>query len=383
MLDALGITTYPGAAATASDMSDFFVAAGSKPEVAIAFPASGASLSSPVPLQASAFPTAGHTVTGWSIYIDSVTAYSSGPVTSINPTLTMKNGQHTVVVRAWDTSGAFGDQTLTLTVSSLNPAVTISTPANNANVGSPVNVVASASPTAGHTVSGWWIYLDGIGVYSAGPVSAINANVGMAAGTHTLLARAWDTSGAYGDQTLTLTVSSKPAVAVSVPAAGFNVISPINIQASAFASSGHSITGWHVYVDGANKYSAGSVASINANISNVSAGSHTILVRAWDSSGAYGDQTLSLQVGTVAVNASTPANSAAVNSPVNIQAGASSGHAITGWIVYVDGISAFAQNNGSVINAKLTISHGAHSVIVRAWDSTGAYGDQTINLTVP
>ena len=143
MLDALGITTYPGAAAAASDMSDFFVAAGSKPEVAIAFPASGASLSSPVPLQASAFPTAGHTVTGWSIYIDSLTAYSAGPVTSINPTLTMKNGQHTVVVRAWDTSGAFGDQTLTLTVSSLNPAVTISTPANNANVGSPVPEPAS------------------------------------------------------------------------------------------------------------------------------------------------------------------------------------------------------------------------------------------------
>jgi hypothetical protein len=383
MLDALGITTYPGAAATAADMSDFFVTETSKPQVVVAFPASGASVSSPVLLQASAFPTTGHSVSGWSVYVDSVTAYSAGPVTSITPSLTIKDGQHTVVVRAWDTSGAFGDQTLNLSVSSLKPTVTISTPANNANVGSPVNVVASASPTAGHTVSGWWIYVDGVGVYSAGPGSAINTNVGMTAGTHTLLVRAWDTSGAYGDQSLTLTVSSKPAVAVSVPATGSNVISPINIQASALPSSGRFITGWHIYVDGIDNYRAGSVASINANLSNVSAGTHTVLVRAWDSSGAYGDQTLSLQVGTVAVNVTTPANSAWVNSPVNIQAVASSGHVVTGWIIYVDGVSAFAQEKRSSINANLMISPGAHSVVVRAWDSTSAYGDQTIDLTEP
>ena len=29
------------------------------------------------------------------------------------------------------------------------------------------------------------------------------------------------------------------------------------------------------------------------------------------------------------------------------------------------------------------MSAGTHSVVVRAWDSTGAYGDQTLNLTVP
>jgi hypothetical protein len=92
---------------------------------------------------------------------------------------------------------------------------------------------------------------------------------------------------------------------------------------------------------------------------------------------------LSLQVGTVAVNVTTPANSAWVNSPVNIQAVASSGHVVTGWIIYVDGVSAFAQEKRSSINANLMISPGAHSVVVRAWDSTSAYGDQTIDLTEP
>jgi hypothetical protein len=101
------------------------------------------------------------------------------------------------------------------------------------NVGSPVNIRASSSPTAGHTISGWWIYADGVGAYNSGAVSAINANLGLKVGTHTLMVRAWDTSGAYGDQTLLLTVSSKPAVAVSTPEPGSSVNSPIHIQASA------------------------------------------------------------------------------------------------------------------------------------------------------
>jgi acid phosphatase len=52
ILDALQITTYPGAAATASDMSDFFTTEGSKPEVTVSSPTDGASVSSPVKIQA-------------------------------------------------------------------------------------------------------------------------------------------------------------------------------------------------------------------------------------------------------------------------------------------------------------------------------------------
>jgi hypothetical protein len=51
--------------------------------------------------------------------------------------------------------------------------------------------------------------------------------------------------------------------------------------------------------------------------------------------------------------------------------------------VYVDSVSAFAQNGGNSINANLIMSQGAHSIVVRAWDTTGAYGSQTITATVP
>jgi hypothetical protein len=382
--DSLGLTDYPGAAATVADMSDFFTSPGSAPVVTVSSPAGGASLSSPVTIQASAYPTSNHTITGWQVYLDGSSMYSGGPVSAIDPTIAMSNGNHTIVVRAWDSSGAFASQTFSLTITTLEPTVTVLTPSTAANVGSPVTIEASASPTPGHSITGWWIYVDNVGVYNAGAVNSISPNVKMDDGTHTVVIRAWDSSGAFSSQTLTLTISAEPAVDVTIPAINANVVSPINVQASATPSKGHSITGWHIYLDdGTMVYTAGAVKSINANIS-ASSGTHTLTVRAWDSSGAWGDQIFNVQVGTVAVNVTTPVSgSVTATSPVNIVASASSANSITGWEIYVDSVSAFAQDNGSSINANLTMSPGAHSVVVRAWDSTGAYGSVTLTVTVP
>ncbi len=292
MLDALGIAKGLGAAASAAEMSDFFSTG--KPLVEVASPVNNAAVSSSMTIQASATPTGGHTITGWYVYVDSDAKYDKGATSTIHPTVTMSLGTHTVLVRAWDSSGAFGDQTFSVTVKS-KPVVTVSTPRNSTNVGSPINIRASASPAAGHRISGWWIYADGVAVRNAGAIRAINTNVGLNVGTHTLLVRAWDASGAYGDQTLTVTVSRKPAVVVSAPAPGASVASPIHVQAFATPPGGKVIRGWYIYVDGVAKYNTGAVSSINANVP-ATPGQHTVIVRAWDSAGALGDQTLSLQV---------------------------------------------------------------------------------------
>lgn len=382
ILDSLGVKSFPGASANAADMTDFFTMSGSKPEVVVTAPAGGSSLSSPVEIEASAYPTPGHSVAGWWIYVDSVGAYNAGSVSWIDPKVKMSTGTHTVVVRAWDTSGAYGDQTFKVTAAALKPAVKISTPTNNATVGSPVNLQAAASPTAGQTMSAWAVQVDGKSVYSAGPVSAINTKLALALGKHTVLVRAWDTSTAYSDQTLTLTVASKPAVTVSAPSFAANVLSPIKLQASAMPSAGHSITGWWVYLDGVAKYQAGTVTSISPSIS-ASTGAHTLMVRAWDTSGSYGDQTFTVDVRPVAVNISNLLNGTAVTSPITLAASATSAHSIASWVVYVDSGTAYIQNYGSTINANLELTPGTHTLMVRSWDSTGASGDQTISVTVP
>lgn len=382
ILDSLGVKSYPGAAATAAAMSDFFGASAYRPEVFVSSPTGGASLTSPVTIEASATPTAGHSITGWWVYVDNVGSYNAGAVPSIAPKIKMATGTHTVVVRAWDTSGGYGDQTFSFTVTSLKPTVAVLTPTNNADVGAPVNLKAVASPTAGQTIGAWWIYVDGVAKYNAGAVNNINANLSMAPGKHTVVVRAWDTSTAYGDQSLTLTVAAKPAVAVSTPAIASNVTSPIKLQASATPTAGHAITGWWVYVDGVGKYKAGAVGSIAPAIA-ASTGQHTVIVRTWDTSGAYGDQTFTVEVRPVAVNVSNVVNGAAVISPAALGANAKSPYPIAAWHVYIDAVDFFRQDYGTSINTNLTMAPGTHTVLVRAWDSTGAYGDETIKVTVP
>jgi hypothetical protein len=206
MLDSLGIRSYPGASATASDMSDFFSTGGIKPDVIVSDPASGSTMSSPVPIQATASASPGHSVSGWWIYVDNVGVYKAGAVSTINPKVTMSTGTHKVVVRAWDTSGNFGDQTLTLTANATKPAVKITTPSNNATAGSPVNLQASATPSSGQTITGWWVYVDSKEIYKGGATKSINTNLKMSAGKHKVVVRAWDTSGNYGDHTIAVAI---------------------------------------------------------------------------------------------------------------------------------------------------------------------------------
>jgi hypothetical protein len=385
MLDSLGIKHYLGASATAGDMSDFFHVNTNKPQVIITSPVNGANMSSPVLVQASATPSSGNHITGWAVYVDGKDVYGAGPVTSIDANIGMSNGNHTVIARAWDSSGNFGDETVNISVNSSKPSVSISTPGNNSNVGSPMNLQASATPSGGQKISGWWVYVDSVGKYNTGSTNSINTNLSLTPGWHKIVVRAWDTSDAYGDETISVNATTnKTTVNVSSPAPGSNVGSPISLRASASASSGKTIVGWWVYLDSKGVYNTGAVNSINPNIS-AAPGQHTLVVRAWDSSGGYGDQTVPVTVkqGGVSVNITSPANGSTDNSPVTVKASASSENTIKGWEIYVDSVPTFNQGGGTRINHSLSLNHGPHSIMVRAWDTSNAYGDQTIRITVP
>ena len=384
ILDSLGARSYPGAAASAADMADFFgsTTTAAKPEVVINSPAPGTSQTSPVQVDATGSPTPGHSITGWRVYVDSVAAYSGGAVSYISPLVKMSNGTHTVVVRAWDTSGTHGDQTFKLTTLTASPTVSIATPTNNISAGAPMNLQASASPTAGHTIHSWLVQVDGKNVLTAGATARINLQLPLAQGKHNVVVRAYDTSNASGSRTVTVTATSKPAVTVSKPAIASNVISPIKVSAFATAASGRSIVGWWIYVDGIGKYHAGAVNSIAPSIVT-SLGAHTILIRAWDSTGAYGSQTFKVNVRPVAVNISHPLNGAQVSSSINLTATAVAPHAIASWTVYVGSGIVHRQNYGNTLSTTLSLAPGTHKLTVRSWDTTGAYGDQAITVTVP
>jgi len=168
--------------------------------------------------------------------------------------------------------------------------VTVSSPANNATVPTSLNFVASATTdAAGARVTGWYIYVDSVAAWNtSGPTTSINAPVTMSAGTRSVIVRAWDSTGAFGSQTLTLTVGACSGICVTVtsPTLTESQSSPVHFTASAVDSAGHSITGYIVYEDGKDQY-RNYTSTFDAQVA-VSGGTHNFFVRAWDSTGAFG-----------------------------------------------------------------------------------------------
>jgi hypothetical protein len=83
-------------------------------------------------------------------------------------------------------------------------SVNVSSPANNATVGSPVHVVASA--TSSHPVTAMAVYVDNNLATKVGGSSLVK-DIAMGAGKHFVVVQAWDSAGAVQKTPLTVNVS--------------------------------------------------------------------------------------------------------------------------------------------------------------------------------
>ena len=80
--------------------------------------------SSPITIHGSA--TSSLAITGWDIYVDSNLVFRQNTsATSITQSVSMSTGTHNVVVKAWNTSGADGSASLTVSVTSGTAAVPV------------------------------------------------------------------------------------------------------------------------------------------------------------------------------------------------------------------------------------------------------------------
>ena len=86
--------------------------------------------------------------------------------------------------------------------------------------------------------------------------------------------------------------------------------------------------------------------------------------------------------GTVTVKLSSPAANSSVGGSFSLQASASSSSPIVGWHAYLDSNMVFTAGATGSATGAISAGAGNHQLVVRAWDSTGAYGDQTVNITV-
>ncbi len=174
--------------------------------VTISSPAPGSTSASPVHFVASA--SSGASIIAMRIYVDNVSVFLTSSA-NLDTLVPMTTGTHSVVVQAWDSSGGIVKTPETINVTASTGAVAVSSPANNATVPSPFQVIASAS--APRPIVAMIAYLDGQIVANVATAS-MNASVSAGSGSHSLVVQAWDNTGAVYKQALTVSVGSSGPV---------------------------------------------------------------------------------------------------------------------------------------------------------------------------
>jgi hypothetical protein len=188
--------------------------------------------------------------------------------------------------------------------------VTVSSPTNNSTVGSPTHFVASAS--SGKPIAAMRIYVDNNSVYTVSS-NKIDTYVSLAAGTHNSVVVAWDSTGAAfvaPGMKINVTGSSSSGSGVFLysPTDASTWSSAVHFVAN--ASSTAPVTAMRIYVDNNDVFTTGG-SSFDTYV-NLGAGSHYVVVQAWDSSGRL----LAAPPKTIYVNAgssSVPSNATVVS----------------------------------------------------------------------
>ncbi len=297
----------------------------------------------------------------------------------------------------------------TCSLSTTSPSVNICAPINGSTVTSPVQVSASANDTA-HPVVAMKAYLD----YNAVAVASSTANqlsttLSTAAGSHHLTVTAWDSSGASFKTSINFSVSSATTASVSVSPAnvafGTQVVgtasSPQSVTlsngtASAISVSAPSITGDFLISSNScgTSLAAGSSCVVQVEFKPTATGTRTGTLTISDSPDNASPHQIGLSGSGVTATSCTPStvnpsvtvcaplNGATVTSPFQVIAETTDSHTVTAMKVYIDNVSVYTAN-ANQISTTLTASAGAHSLVVNAWDSTGAvFKSSALTFTV-
>lgn len=296
------------------------------PKVALTKPANGAVIVLPsgatttdVQIKGTGTAAPGYTLTKLELVVDGTVV--STPLTgSIDKTVSLKAGSHTILLRAADTSGSPAvTDTATISVATTGSAVTFSsvalTKAGGAvlagqTLSSGINGYVKASGlSAGDAV--YRVELrEGSSVLNAmdfpfemssdgeNPVNTqrnfYNMASGFAPGTHDIYVRAYTYQGSYGDTAhFTVTVTSnaaKPTVVFTAPTSAYSVApgGSATVQITGSASDAGGSVARIDLLDNGSVIDGATGASINKTV-QIGAGTHKLKLRATDNEGAPGD----------------------------------------------------------------------------------------------
>lgn len=268
---ALGISTCPGAAATAAPMADFF-STGPTNRVAIATPGNGTTVLGSVNIIASA--SENQTVNQMQVWDNGVKlGYYHG--TQVNATYNLAPGKHTTTVLDENSRyQVIHQSSITYTVQALTPGIQIVAPTANQTSPSLVHVVAQANES--EAVGQMQVWDNGVklGYYAS---ANVNEYYNLAPGSHTLTVLDQDyDSNVVHQSSVSYSVSAAPEgveIASPVPA---QVFSTPMVQVVAQANESEPVSQVQVWDNGVKQgWYPGSFVN---QLLSLAPGSHTVTV---------------------------------------------------------------------------------------------------------
>jgi len=265
--------------------------------------------------------------------------------------------------------------------------VTVSSPANGAQVSSPVHYVATASAsTCSKGVASMGIYIDNKLTYVT-YTATLNTSLSFSPGSYNTIVEEWDNCGGATYTPINIIVGTgQTGVFVTSPVANTTVTSPVAYKATASAfTCASGVAAMGIYVNNKLTYDV-YAASLNTTLT-LAPGSYNTVVEEWDNCGGATYTAVPITVsgsGTTGVAVTSPAPNSTVTSPVTYAATATTATCASGVAsmgIYVNNQLTYVVN-GATLNTQLTLAPGAEHTVVEEWDKCGGAAYTTINLTV-
>jgi Bacterial Ig-like domain (group 2) len=242
--------------------------------VTVTSPKSGATVTSPVSFVATATTTTcSKGVASMGIYVNNKLTYVVD-ATKMNTTLSFAPGTYSTTVEEWDKCGGATYTKIPITVSSSGggtgsgtPGVTVTSPAANSTVTSPVSYVATAiaATSCAKGVASMGIYVNNKLIYVVN-AATLNTSISLAAGAEHTVVEEWDKCGGASYTTINLTVGTTAKTLTSI------AVTPSNPSVATGATEQFTATG--TYSDGstANVTSTATWVSANTGVATITSG---------------------------------------------------------------------------------------------------------------
>src|SRR5439155_3619274 len=218
-----------------------------------------------------------------------VTGYTVSAVT---------DGNHTVQVTAFDGANNSAAASVTVTVDTTPPALSITYPVAGAVLATGTVTVAWAASDATSGLDHFELSLDGGAVTVLGPTEGNHTFAGISQGSHTATLVAFDLAGHTTAVARAFTVdTTAPTIDLSAPAPGY--LSTSTVLVTWVASDNNGLARIKVYLDGGAPIALGANAT-STTLIGVSDGLHTIRVQAVDLAGSTASDSVDVTVDTTA-----------------------------------------------------------------------------------